>query len=702
MEKFFYPDSIAILGLSSRENNVSRLILANLIRWGYSGRIFGVNARGSERQVDGVRMYREIDQLPIVPDLAVALLPARFIPDTVRACGSFGIRRMAIPSGGFNETGAKGEQLTGELLRAAADFGVRFVGPNGLTIANTANGLCLPFTPLYRPPQGGMSVITQSGGLGLSLWNLIADEHLGLAKFASIGNKLDLDEVAFLNYFARDPETEIICLYMESLANGTALIEAATACDKPVVLYKANTTGAGSRAAMSHTAAIHNDDDILDAALERAGIIRIETLSEFISVTKAFRLPPMKGKRIMAMSPAGGFSVIMADLCTREGFTFADPGREFYEEVATYGNAGIIDVSNPLDMGDIYDPRAVVDIFHAVLHNEQVDGAVYVNQWPRMPVGDDIFSRMFHTDLSLETMGAIRSAGKPLAVCLFGPSKTITKIKNNLSIPIFDTPEEMIRALKVQQEYYARKNRSPEAPARPAGIDRERAADWIGSHQGVRGEEVLELLELYGIKTVRSRQADDVEGAIAAATDIGYPVAMKVVSPDALHKSDVGGVRLGLSSDAGVAAAFGEIRKNLADHQAQARFDGVRIAAMAGPGYDLFVGGSHDESFGPIVFFGYGGIYVEVFNDIERALCPATAAEITHKLERLKCNRILQGMRGKKAADSKAYADLVVRVSCLLADFPQIKELDLNPVRLLEDGSAVLALDGRARIEAGS
>jgi acetyltransferase len=326
---------------------------------------------------------------------------------------------MAIPSGGFNEARGDGKRLADDLLAAAREYRIRFVGPNGLTIANTANGLCLPFTPLYRPPHGGMSVITQSGGLGLALWNLIADEHLGLAKFASMGNKLDLDEVDFLDYFAQDPDTEVICLYVESLGNGTALVEAAAACAKPVILYKANTTGAGSKAAMSHTAAMQNDEDVIDAALERAGVIRIDTFSDFVSVTKAFQLPPMRGNRIMAMSPAGGFSVIMADLCAKAGFAFADPGREFYEEVATYGNAGIIDVSNPLDMGDMYDPQATADIFHAALHNEQVDGAVYVNQWPRMPVGNDIFSKMFHTDLSQETTGAIRSADKPLGVCLF-------------------------------------------------------------------------------------------------------------------------------------------------------------------------------------------------------------------------------------------------------------------------------------------
>ncbi|MBE0585437.1 MAG: acetate--CoA ligase family protein, partial [Desulfofustis sp.] len=609
METFFNPDSVVIFGLSAKDKNVSRLILANLIRWGYRGRIFGVNPRSAERHVNGIKMYHDVRELPEVPDVAVALLPARFIPDVVRACGEHGIRRMAIPSGGFNEARGDGKQLAEELLGAAREYGIRFVGPNGLTIANIANGLCLPFTPLYRPPQGGMSVITQSGGLGLSLWNLIADEHLGLAKFASIGNKLDLDEVDFLNYFARDPDTEVICLYVESLSNGRALVEAAAACNKPVILYKANTTGAGRKAAMSHTAAIQNDEDVIDAALERAGVIRIHAFSDFVSVTKAFRLPPMRGNRIMAMSPAGGFSVIMADLCAQAGFTFADPGAEFYKEVATYGNAGIIDVSNPLDMGDMYDPKATADIFHAALHNENVDGAVYVNQWPRMPVGDDIFSKMFHTDLSQETTGAIRSADKPLSVCLFGPSKTITTIKSNLSIPIFDTPEEMIRALKVQQQFYEQKRAGAFTPTRPDGIDRQQARAWLDAHEGSRGEEVLELLAAYGARTAASCIAPDVGGAVQAARQIGYPVVMKIVSPDVLHKSEAGGVRLGIRTDEEVRTAFADLAASLLEYNPQASFKGVRVMAMAGPGHDMFVGGIQDDSFGPVVVFGYGGIY---------------------------------------------------------------------------------------------
>ena len=699
MEKFFYPESIAIIGLSNRDSNVARLILANLIRWGYQGRIFGVNPTAQDKQVNGIKVFKNIADLPEVPTLAVAMLPARFIPDMVKDCGEFGIRRMAIPAGGFNEASDSGQQLADELLQNARRYGVRVVGPNCLTLANTANGLCLPFPPLYPPPKGGLSIITQSGGVGGFLWNYFHDEHLGLAKFASIGNKLDLNEVDFLDYFAKDADTKVIFLYVESINNGQALVEAAARCDKPIIMYKANTTGAGGKAAISHTAAISNNEDVIDCAMERAGVIRINTFHDIVPLAKVFSLPPMKGKRILAMSPAGGFSVIMADLCDKAGFQFADMSKGFYEEISRFANAGIIKASNPLDLGDIYNPKWTAEICYSGLHDDNVDAAVFLNQWPKMPAGNDIFSGMFHTDLSQEAIGAVRSSGKPLGLCLFGPSHLITKIKNNLSIPVFDGPEEMIGSLKIQQEFYAKKRLGHFVPSRPAGLAKDDAKHWLDARHGVLGEECGELLRLYGINMPMTKTATTAGETVAAAREIGYPVVMKVVSPDAVHKSEAGGVLAGLRDDEAVASAFATIRENLLSYKKDATFQGVRIAAMAGPGHDMFVGGLMDKSFGPVVVFGYGGIYVEVFNDTERALCPTCHDEIAAKLARLKCHAILKGSRGQGKSDIAAFTDTIVRIACLLADFPQIKELDLNPVRVFASGAGAMALDARMKID---
>ena len=240
-------------------------------------------------------MYKEVGDLPEVPDLAVCLIPARFVPESVEKCGKFGITRMAVLSGGFSEFGEEGKKLSDLLLNTARKYGIRFVGPNGLAAANTANGLCLPFIPINPPMRGGMSVITQSGGVGLLLWNLLAEENVGMAKFVSIGNKLDLDETDFLEYLGQDPDTTIICMYLESMSNGHRLIKVAKGIRKPIVVYKSNTTSAGGRAALSHTASLSSDEDIIDAAFEEAGIIRIHNYGDLVAVAKVFSFHPCAG-----------------------------------------------------------------------------------------------------------------------------------------------------------------------------------------------------------------------------------------------------------------------------------------------------------------------------------------------------------------------------------------------------------------------
>jgi acetyltransferase len=698
MEKLFYPQSLAVVGLSSKPNNIPRLVLENLIRWGYKGRIFGINSRSDDRDINGIRMYKNVSHLPIVPDLVYALLPAKLIPELVDECGEFGIRWMAIPSAGFNELSEEGRNLADLLLEKARKHGVRFVGPNALTVANTANGLCLPFVPSFSPPQGGLSLITQSGGLGLMSWNFMTDQNVGMAKFASIGNKLDLDEVDFLEYFGRDPETKIIGMFLESIERGEKLLQVAEKIDKPIIILKANTTGAGRKAAMSHTAALSNDDDIINAAFDRVGIIRISHYNELVTVAKAFDLPPMRGNRLMMMSPAGGITVMMADLCERVGFNFADPGRDFYDKLKDFSNAGVINFSNPLDMGDIYDPKLHAKVFFEVMHSENVDGAVFATQWPHMPRGEDVFYKMFHTDISKETTGTMLSSGKPLAVCVFGLSTTISTIKKNLNFPIFDGFEDMMSALKKQADYHAGKKRNSGEYRLPDGFDLEASGRWIKGHTGDVGEEVLELLRYSGIASTPALTASTADKAAVCARKVGYPVVLKVISPDALHKSDAGGVIVGLYDDEAVKKAFSTIESNLCAYKSGARFQGVRVVKMASDGTDMFIGGKRDPSFGPVMFFGYGGIYVEVFKDIQILLCPENRETIAEKVRILRSYKILAGARGQQAADIVAYVDIIVRISHLLARFPEIQELDVNPVRVLSDGSGALALDARVRI----
>ncbi len=698
MKNLFYPGSVAVIGLSSKQNNIPRITLENMLRWGYQGRIFGVNPRSDEEHVDGIKMYKKIDELPVVPDLAYVLIPAKYIPDMVEECGKAGVKWMAIPSGGFSEFSEEGQKLADLTLENARKYGIRFVGPNGLTVANAANGLCLPFVPLYRPPIGGMSIISQSGGVGVMMWNVIMDENIGIAKFASIGNKLDLDEVDFLKYYGEDPETKIICMYLESIQRGRALIEAAENIDKPIVIYKSNTTTAGKQAAMSHTAAVSNDEDIIDSAFKRAGIIRIHNYHDFFALAKVFKMPPMKGKRIMVMSPAGGFAVMTADLCENEGFEFADPGQDFYRGLQEFSNAGVINFSNPLDMGDIYDPSMTAHVVYSVMHSDKVDGAIYVSQRPHMPDGENVFYRMFLADLSKETWGAILSSAKPLGICLLGESGYMSQVKKAVNFPIFNSPEELVRVMAMQMKFHTGNMRQKENVTRPAGIDQSRVEKWLEKRTGECGEETLELVQAYGITVPENDVATDSKTSVEICGKIGYPVVMKVVSPDALHKSDAGGVIVGIENDGEAEKAFNTIKKNLAAYNKNARFDGVRVMSMADDGYDMFIGGKYDESFGQVIFYGMGGIFIEVFTDVANSLCPVSGDEVMEKLQSLKSYKLLEGARGGQEGDVNALVDIIVRSSHLLSEHPQIKELDLNPVRALPNGKGAVALDARMRI----
>lgn len=700
MEKLFNPESIVIFGLSAKSDNIPRLILENLLRWGYRGRIFGVHPGGREEQVSGISMYGRVEDLPMIPDLAVLLIPARYVPETVEACGSFGIRHLALMSGGFNELGEEGERLAQKTLEIAGKHGVRFVGPNCLAVANTRNGLCLPFVPTFKPASGGFSLISQSGGLGLFQWNQLRNENVGLAKFASIGNKLNVTEIDLLEYLGKDPDTRVIGIYLESIADGKALVEAARKIDKPILIYKSNTTEAGQKAAMSHTASLASDEGVMNSAFREAGIIRLNNFEDFISAAKAFDLPPLRGNRLMVMSPAGGFAVIMADICEKNGFILADPGEDFYRRMQKMGNAGIIKFSNPLDLGDVYDMAHYAPIFHGVLHSEGVDGVVFLSQWPDMPKGEekDIFTRMFKTDISREAVGAVRSSGKPLGAVILGTAPTMDRLKRNFAYPLFNTPESMIAALAMQRDYYARRAALAVEAAAPPAETEASVGRVLASHSGDVGEEFLEVLKAHGIAVPENCVAATAEEAVAAAQTMGYPVVLKVVSPDALHKSDVGGVRVGLKSGEEVASAFTAIRESLFQHLPEARFEGVRVVKMAAEGHDMFVGASQDPAFGPVVFFGYGGVFVEIFKDVDNLLCPASPSKVAERLKSLKSYALLQGARGGMAVEIEGFSDLVSRVSTLVAAHPQIVELDLNPVRIFRDGR-VMALDVRARIE---
>lgn len=451
MDKMFYPDSVAVVGASANPTNIGRLIVQNLITWEYGGEIYPVNPKGEN--VLGINGYRSVREIPGAVDLAVAFVPARVVPDVMDECAEKGISRMAIPSGGFAELGEQGAKLAGVVKSKAGRYGIRFVGPNGLTIINVENGLCLPFLPMAKRDLGRISIITQSGGVGMSLMMFLDNQSARFNKFISVGNKLNMDELDFLEYLGRDPGTGVICMFLESVVRGREFYEVARRIDKPLIIYKANTTEVGARTAASHTAALANDDAVLDDVMRQAGVIRVDEIKRLVEMARVFDLPPMRGNRIAVVSPAGGYAVMMSDLASRLGFEFPPLSPEVVRGFKEKVRADVIRFGNPLDLGDVLSSDAIVYGLDQVMGQGDIDGVVVVLMRRADAKYDGAYSA-----LSREIYGdigeIIKKHDKPLAMCLLTQCHYLRHVQSRMPYPIYENPEDAVQALAVSRDYY--------------------------------------------------------------------------------------------------------------------------------------------------------------------------------------------------------------------------------------------------------
>ena len=451
MDKMFYPESVAVVGASTNTKNMGRNIVQNLESWGFSGDIYPVNPRGEE--VLGLKGYTSLEEIPGPVDLVVAFVPARVVPDVMDQCARKGTRRMAVPSGGFSELGGSGDELTRVVREKALQHGIRFVGPNGLTIINNENGLCLPFLTLRKRPLGGISIISQSGGVGLSLIMLLDNSSTGFNKFISVGNKVDMDEIDFLEYLGADPGTRVICMFLESIVRGRRFVEVASSIDKPIVVYKANTTEVGARTAASHTAALANDDAVLDGVFRQEHVIRVGSIGRLISMARAFALPPMRGNRIAVVSQAGGYTVLTADQAHRHGFEFSSFSSEMLDGFKEHVRSDVIRLGNPLDLGDIHSSDAIVFALDRIMAQENVDGVVAVllrrafSQYVGAYSG---LSREVYHDVG----EIIQRYDKPLSLGLLTQCKYLRDVQSRMDFPVFESPEEAVEALAVLRDYH--------------------------------------------------------------------------------------------------------------------------------------------------------------------------------------------------------------------------------------------------------
>lgn len=693
MREIFYPSSIAVIGVSDSPDNMGRGIIFNLTEFGFQGIIYEVGPRGGV--FAGRRIYKSVLDIPDHVDLAVILTPARTVPGILEECGQKGIRWAVVESAGFREYGEDGKKIEEDIIRVARQWGLRFVGPNCIGVINMENGLCTPFPPLRRIVQSGdISMISQSGGVGMSVLNLMSNEGLGLNKFVSAGNMLNIQTEELLEYFIEDPGTKFILLYLEGIHDGRKLMEVARKSPKPIVAFKSNIGQFGKSIAASHTASLSSNDRVVDAALRQSGIVRVHDATTLGNDLKILRLPPMRGKNLAIISRSGGHAVIAADACEMSGFSLAHFPREFLEEIERHFRASVIKLTNPLDLGDLFDLEIYLKIIDRTLAQKEVDGIVFLHTFSATIEGQK--SRdLFHRIMELS-----RRYDKPVALYVSTEDQEVSYLKRNIHYPIFTQVVETVRALGSNRRYYSeiQRIRQPQE-LHSFQVDREKARTFLAKAMADKRNlllhEAAEILEIYGLPTVRGVAVTTEEEAIRAAREVGFPVAMKIISQEISHKSDVGGVQLNLRSEGGVVDAYRDMNGRIREAYPKARIEGVLLQPMVTGGREFIVGGRQDEQFGPVVLVGLGGIFVEIFEEVSVRVAPISRREAMEMIEELRGAAVFKGARGSKPSDIGSVVEVLLGLSQLLCDLPEIREMDINPLRVFQQGEGCLALDVR-------
>lgn len=684
MNQLFYPKSVVVIGVSERPDNLARNIVENLFEFHFNGEIHLVGRR--EGVLFGRKILTSMDQLPDGIDVAVILTPAQTVPGFVEACGRRGIRWVIIETGGFREYSEEGAQLEQAVLQTARKWGIRLVGPNGIGIANIDNGFVVPFVKLKKGPvsKGKLSILAQSGGVLLSYANHMISANVGISKMVSMGNKLDLNEIDYLKYLIEDPQTEIIGLYLESLERGRELMEIARSTSKPIIIHKAN-TGEGSRQiARLHTAALANDDRVVEAALKQADIIRTKDFRSFVNAVKILSLPPCQGKNLVIISRSGGIGVVAADSAERHGFRLLPPDPKLQEQFHSLFRAKVIQPTNPLDLGDLFNFDIYTTILEQALRFQVVHGVLFQHG-----------ATAEEKEPSRKFIQAVKELSfkyqKPVALQYNTDEEELAFIKRALDYPIFTEPEDALTALAISRDHYRRLTTLREEPPFYP-VDRSRAAQVLRKAIEEKRDpllpEAMEVLQAYGIPVAEYQVVGKKEDLKQALEKTNFPAVMKVISPEISHKSDVGGVILHIDSLKKAEEVYDRMM-NLDPKNAA----GSLLQRMILNGKEVILGAKRDSSFGPVVLFGLGGLYVEVLKETSLRVAPINRSEATEMISELKGSAILKGVRGEKPSDIEAMIEMLLRLSQLVVDFPEIEGMDINPVMALEKGA--IAVDAR-------
>jgi acyl-CoA synthetase (NDP forming) len=693
MRPLFYPRRIAVIGVSERADNFGRLIVENITRFDYAGDVFPVGPRGGT--VCGRTIITAVDQLPQGIDLAVIITPAPTVPDVIDQCGHQGIPYVIVETGGFGELSENGEELGAELLRRARGWGIRVVGPNGLGVINMAAGFATPFVPLRRESlkQGTVAVLAQSGGVMYALVNLLSSNNIGISKAVSFGNKLDLDESDYLAYLIDDDATEIIILYLEGIKRGRRFIELAKQTTKPIIIQKVNRYPLTSQLARYHTEALATDDRVVDAAFHEAGIVRVDSYRAVIDAVKIFTLPPMRSNNLAIISRSGGVAISAADYAIESKFNLYPLSKRFLNRVQEKSGPKVIKRMNPLDLGDFFNFDFFVEVTEGILQ-EGADGIFFQHGAATdkevagtLPLGE-AFLRLS------------REHQKPIAVCLLADDRSTSHIKQFLNFPLFADPHDAMRALALSRDRYQRiKERDAQDSVSQFRLDEDAIRVLLTAADREKRPlllaEALEVVRAAGIPCARFAVCRNLEDAVAQGAAIGYPLTLKMNCPSELHKSDIGAVLRNIADPSALQEAFARL-----SHQAKTQdfADGILLQEWISGGVEMILGGTVDDTFGPVGMLGFGGTYAELFADTVLRILPLTKKKVASMPADLRGYPLLTGVRGQAPLDRKQLEEALLKLSQLMVAFPEIKGIDLNPLFVLPQEQGVIAVDARILI----
>lgn len=686
---FFEPRGVAIIGASDRPDKLSHGILKNMLQYGYAGGVYPVNPKNSE--ILGKPCYADILSVPDPVDLAVIILPAPAIPSVVEDCGKKGIKAVTVISGGFKEVGENGKQLEAQILEITKRYNMRMIGPNCVGTFNLVTGMNTTFIK-GLPARGGIGFVSQSGAVCGGIVDHVLGKGVGFSHFLSLGNEADVTETDMMEYLADDADTTVIAIYAEGIRDGRRFIDAARKVTgrKPVLILKAGRSEEGARAVSSHTGSLAGSHAAYQAAFKQSGVIEVKNATDLLNAAMALdwlKLPT--GSRAAIITNAGGPAALASDSLAENGIQLASISALTQAKLREKLNPAA-QVSNPIDMLGGATELEYGHALESVLADEGVDMvlAVLVPQALVDPV-----------KVAQSFVDAAQRSEKPVLACMMG-SYSVQEARDLLHqnhLPMTDYPEQTGVVFGALRQYAQIRQQHEATSGFDVKKDHALAEKILNSSSAkVWGEHVTRpLLKTYSVSLVEGELAADLPEAQESAARLGYPVVVKVASEDVLHKSDFGAIAVNISNDQEMEIAHQRILGNVKKYAPNAAIEGVLVEKMAPKGLEVIIGMKRDPGFGPLMMFGMGGIFVELFKDVAFRVAPLTYTDANEMVAETKAAQLLSGWRGGQEYDLEAIIENILRLSELAADFPQIQEIEINPLLVLPKGQGALALDCR-------